>query len=140
MSRQRHDRHLGQAIVEFALAIPVFVLLVFGLLDVGRLVYINNAVAQAAREAARWGSVQSRSQDATSRATIADEAIRSLAAVPAPTATVTCEESGVTGAGCQSGDFLVVNVESQVQMLTPVIGQLVGPMTLSSTARVVIND
>lgn len=140
MSRHCQDRRSGQAIVEFALAIPIFVLLVFGLIDVGRLVYVNNAVAQAAREAARWGSVQSRSADATSQATIADRATGSLTAVPAPTATVTCEESGITGAGCQSGDFLVVSVESQVRMLTPVIGQLVGPMTVSSTARVVIND
>lgn len=134
------DRDHGQALVEFSLAIPIFLLLVFGLIDTGRFVYVNNAVAQAAREAARWGSVQSRSEDATSRATVADRAIGSLAAVPAPTVTVTCEESGLTGAGCQTGDFLVVNVVSQVQMLTPVIGQLVGPMTLSSTARVVIND
>ena len=31
-----------------------------GILDVGRMVYINDAMAQGAREGARWGAVQGR--------------------------------------------------------------------------------
>ena len=51
-------RPLGQALVEFALVLPVFLLIVFGIIDVGRYVYMNNAFNQAAREAARYGSVE----------------------------------------------------------------------------------
>lgn len=48
----------GQALVEFALAIPIFMLLLLGMVEGGRLVAANNAVSQAAREAARLAAVQ----------------------------------------------------------------------------------
>jgi TadE-like protein len=48
----------GQTMVEFALLLPVFMLLLFGLIDGGRLVYENSVVSQAAREAARQASVE----------------------------------------------------------------------------------
>ena len=48
----------GQTLVEFALVLPIFFLLLFGLLDVGRLVYMNSTLSQAAREAARLGAVE----------------------------------------------------------------------------------
>lgn len=131
----------GQAIAEFALAIPIFLLLVFGLLDIGRLVYINNAIAQGAREAARWGSVQGRSGTAAGRASIAAYARASMAAVPTPTVTVSCVDgAGTTVSDCGSNDILVVRVSSPVAMFTPVIGQLVGPLTTATTSQVVVNQ
>lgn len=53
-----HRRHTGQALVEFALVLPVFLLVLFGLIDVGRYVYMNSTLSQAAREGARVGAVQ----------------------------------------------------------------------------------
>lgn len=46
---------LGQAMVEFALVIPLIVLMVMGIFDLGRAVYAYNVVASAAREGARFG-------------------------------------------------------------------------------------
>ncbi len=51
-------RRGGQTLVEFALLLPVFVLLLFAVIDGGRLVYENSVVSQAAREAARQASVE----------------------------------------------------------------------------------
>lgn len=48
----------GQNLVEFALVLPIFLLLVFGMIDVGRLVYMNSTLSQAAREGARVASVE----------------------------------------------------------------------------------
>ena len=48
----------GQSMVEFALVLPIFLLMLFGLVDMGRLVYANTTMSQAAREAARVASVQ----------------------------------------------------------------------------------
>ena len=48
----------GQALVEFALVFPIFMLMLFGLIDVGRLVYTNSAVSQAAREGARLAAAE----------------------------------------------------------------------------------
>lgn len=48
----------GQALVEFALVIPIFLLCFFGLVDGARAVYTWNALSQAAREGARLASVE----------------------------------------------------------------------------------
>lgn len=47
----------GQALVEFALAFMVFMVFIFGIVDVGRGIYQFNAASQAAREIARVTSV-----------------------------------------------------------------------------------
>lgn len=52
---QRQPR--GQALVEFALALPILILLLLGIFDLGRAVYAFNTVNNAAREAARLGIV-----------------------------------------------------------------------------------
>jgi Flp pilus assembly protein TadG len=51
-------RHRGQGLVEFSLVIVPFLLILFGIIDVGRLVYLNSTLSQAAREGARLGSVE----------------------------------------------------------------------------------
>jgi hypothetical protein len=48
----------GQSLVEFALILPFFLLIIFGLVDMGRAVYLNSTLSQAAREAARLVSVE----------------------------------------------------------------------------------
>jgi Flp pilus assembly protein TadG len=46
----------GQSLVEFALSSVVLLLLVGGLVDIGRAIYISEAVSNAAREGARHGA------------------------------------------------------------------------------------
>ena len=43
--------------VEFALIFPIFILLLVGMFDLGRVVWVNNTLATAAREAARYAIV-----------------------------------------------------------------------------------
>ena len=52
MRRDRRDER-GQAMVEFSLAIIVFLVLMMGVFDFGRAIYQYNGVSQAAREIAR---------------------------------------------------------------------------------------
>jgi Flp pilus assembly protein TadG len=47
----------GQSLVEFALVLPVILLLAFGFIDVGRLVFDYNTLTNAARQAARVAAV-----------------------------------------------------------------------------------
>ena len=49
-------KHEGQAAVELALILPVLLLILMGLLDLGRLFYFEEALANAAREGARYGA------------------------------------------------------------------------------------
>jgi hypothetical protein len=52
MRRDRRDER-GQALVEFSLAIIIFLVLMMGVFDFGRAIYQYNGVSQAAREIAR---------------------------------------------------------------------------------------
>ncbi len=54
MARRRDE---GQGVVEFALILPLFVVLVVGLLDVARAVWQENTLAFAAREGTRYAIV-----------------------------------------------------------------------------------
>ena len=56
--KTRHSR--GQALVEFALVFPVFMLILFGVIEVARFVYTDSALSQAAREGARLAAVEAR--------------------------------------------------------------------------------
>jgi Flp pilus assembly protein TadG len=58
VSARRDLADTGQSLVEFALLLPLFVLLLFAVLDGGRLIYLNSVVSQAAREAARVAAVE----------------------------------------------------------------------------------
>lgn len=52
-ARLGSERARGQALVEFSLMLIPFLFLLMGSVDLGRGIYVNNAVAQAAREIAR---------------------------------------------------------------------------------------
>lgn len=55
---RRHHRDDGaQALVEFALVLPLFLLMVFGLIDLARAVWMENTLAFAAREGTRYAIV-----------------------------------------------------------------------------------
>jgi Flp pilus assembly protein TadG len=58
LERARQGRRIGQkgqSLVEFALSSVVLLLLVGGLVDIGRAIYITEALSNAAREGARHG-------------------------------------------------------------------------------------
>lgn len=47
----------GQALVEFSVIVTIFIVLVFAVFDFGRVIWANNSLANAAREAARFAIV-----------------------------------------------------------------------------------
>jgi Flp pilus assembly protein TadG len=53
----RRSKQRGQAMVEFALIFPIFILLLVGLFDLGRVIWVNDTLATASREAARYAIV-----------------------------------------------------------------------------------
>ena len=50
-------RENGVAAVEFALILPVLMLILFGILNYGILLYDQAVITNAAREGARWGAI-----------------------------------------------------------------------------------
>jgi Flp pilus assembly protein TadG len=57
MKRFLHSPQRGQSLVEFALIIPVFLLLTVMIFDFGRAVYYYSTIHNAAREGARYGVI-----------------------------------------------------------------------------------
>jgi hypothetical protein len=53
----------AQAVVEFMLALPVLLMLLYGIIEVGRLIFIFSSVANASRQAARYGSASGKIND-----------------------------------------------------------------------------
>jgi Flp pilus assembly protein TadG len=55
-SRNRQQKQLGQGVLEFALALPIMLVVIMAIVDLGRMMITYTAVASASREAARYGA------------------------------------------------------------------------------------
>ena len=58
-------KNAAQAIVEFAIVLPILLLLLYGLLEAGRLLFMYSTVVTASRQAARYGSATGQGGDYT---------------------------------------------------------------------------
>ena len=52
-----HKRQEGQSVVEFALVLPIFILLLMGMIEFGRIWMTMNVLSSASREGARIAAV-----------------------------------------------------------------------------------
>lgn len=149
MSRiRRRPRSRGQALAEFALTLPIFLILVFGMLDVGRAVYTYNTLTNAAREGARFAIVN---QDETS---IADRTRQIAVGVgvdmtdpnlvafykkgPAEDVETNAACDGSTASPITVGCVVVVKPRTTWQAITPLIGGLIGPITMQARSELPI--
>jgi Flp pilus assembly protein TadG len=152
----RRDRTRGQALVEFAVIIPVFMLLLFGLLDFGRVIFAQQTITQDAREGARAGLVAAldTTVNNSSYAKIRTAALAMAPGVALTSANITglagaCPSplpaDSVSGATCFFPDGVtctdstnpprvVVKISIAVPLLTPIISNLVGG-TITPTAQ-----
>jgi len=55
-TKNHRSRSRGQAITEFGLALPILMLVVVGLFEVGRAVFMHSSVTNASREAVRYAT------------------------------------------------------------------------------------
>jgi hypothetical protein len=127
------------------MVVPVFLVALFGIVDAGRYFYVAISFNEAAREGARFGSVEEWAfacPDGTSprdRETCSVAATRnSLVGVPA--AFVIEVECGT----CRPGDLLSVTVQTPdigpdaYRFLAPVFGSVVVPPPITGQATVTI--
>jgi hypothetical protein len=62
---RKDSKLLGQGLTEFALAIPILLLILLGVIEMGRLLFFYSSVASASREAARYGAAVDNFSDCT---------------------------------------------------------------------------
>ena len=132
----------GQALVEFAIVLPVIVVIILALLDLGRAIYSYNTLAQASRQAARTAIVNQVTSDVQNQA-IASGATLGLAAsnvdVCFKTATSTQTDCSSTTNNCAQatrtiGCLAIVRTHIAYAPMTPVVSILFSTINLSSTS------
>jgi hypothetical protein len=130
MARSRR-RERGQGLTEFALIFPVFILLLVLVFDFGRAIYAHHTISNAARAGARVAIV-----DQTVAAIKAKALDQTVGLNPdditVPDPEFGCPIGGPTGPlkiGCEAE----VTVEYAYHPLTPIVGGIIGPMTMSAT-------
>lgn len=115
----------GQSLVEFALVLPVLTLLVFGIIDYGRLFNEFLVISHASREGARAGIVSAATLSAVSTAV--------KSAAPNRTLTIAMNPSTPV-----RGNPVTVTVSSRLTLLTPVSTLFTKnpfPVTAATTMR-----
>jgi Flp pilus assembly protein TadG len=121
----------GQALIEFALIIPILILLVIGLFDLGTAVYTRNVIANAAREGARTGIILGNNYSA----------VRTQVQRTAPGLSSSNLRIDILPALESQREFskpITVTVTYTYTAITPLIGRIVGnggrlPLTATSS-------
>ena len=146
MIRARSRGGRGQALVEFALVLPLLLLFIFGVIDAGRLIFTYNTVANSARSAARVAIVNQSTAGTNTCDTTSPTAwpvgcgvVAGLALSLDPSAVDVTYRNPTDTAACTTleiGCIAVVEVTGHFQPLTPIIGQFLGAMDVSSTSKI----
>jgi Flp pilus assembly protein TadG len=131
----------GQALVEFALVLPIVVLLVFALFDAGRAVWYYAELTNAARVGARVAMVN-QSNDASCNPS-ADRTFKCAAAQQAVgmgIASASIPDLSITGTDCAvfGSCAVTVSVSYPYVPVTPVISQIIGPLSLTASSTMTI--
>jgi Flp pilus assembly protein TadG len=107
----------GQSVVEFSIAVTVFLMLLMAVFDFGRGIYMYNGVSQAAREVARTASVHQGKTDwsAEAKSTIATQkGLVPGLALPLWTCVASTDASNAAGTSgeCDEGSYVVVTARA----------------------------
>lgn len=143
--RSRQDGGGGQSLVEFALILPVFLLLLFGVIDGGRVIFAYNQMSQVTRDVSRVASTSCfRTTPACDKSSgpIATSIASQAAGYQAPVSwTVSCLNPATravrTNTGtdnCTPGDLVQVSIASTMTLLTPIASSF-GPVNLGSQTQ-----
>ena len=126
-TRIARPRRRGLSIVETALAIPIFLLLIFGIVDIGRVLFAHMTLQHAVREAGRF-AVTGRSLPGSGGShprldSIAQVVVDNSVPFPLTTSDVQISSaSGGSGSPGGPGDRVTIALSYPVHLLTPLIG------------------
>jgi len=141
---RRRARGRGQALAEFALILPITLLLLLAVFDLGRAVFLYNGLTNAAREGARLAIVNQdvtlvgqRIQATTFGGPVsnlgASDLVRYHRSTPNadPLANAECTAISV---GC----IAVVTPESSWSLITPIFSSIIGPINFEARSELPI--
>lgn len=110
------EREDGQAMVEFALILPILFLLLSGILDFGWIFGNHLLASNAGREAARYTAIHYYDSKTDDDRAIAEGIVTNIAP----------SLDNVTVGLQQTGDMVTVTIQSDIPVLTPFISVVLG--------------
>jgi hypothetical protein len=136
VARRKGKGEGGQTLVEFTLVLPIFVLVMFAIVDFGLAFHAWITVTNAAREGARVGAVRATNADIEQRVRDTAQTLDQANLSVAPS----CPPSPACPG--QPGGSVVVDVSYRYSLITPLAdllnlvsgGTIPSTLTLSSTA------
>ncbi len=151
---RRHDRtkSRGQSLVEFALVVPILLLIFAGAADMGRIFYTFVAIENAAKEGALYGARYPLCDNSSTVCPdprnvvwrVRSETTNVVAPGALTIAPALCldQTTGVAHADlrdCAPGDTYQVTTSTPFSLITPLLNNVVGPnFTLASTSRATV--
>ncbi len=131
MNTKVKSKTRAQSMVEMALILPVLLLILFGLIEFGRALFIYTVVSNAAREGARQGLVAP-----TDQVLIREAAYSRAILIPTNTLTIDISYDGGEASVpphtplLKGQDRVVVQVTYQFSMITPIISSIFPPIDI----------
>ena len=149
MRLRRRRRSRGQSLVEFALILPLLMLFLAAVLDLGRIFYANISLLNAAREGAFQAAKtpdsfipgadcdENPTADNMIVCRVQLESMGSMVTVDAADIALECSATGCPPA---AGSTVTVKVEGSFTLLTPLLGTIFGgqtiPLEASATTQI----
>jgi Flp pilus assembly protein TadG len=136
----------GQSLAEFALILPVMLLIIFGMIDMGRAVFMFNTLSESARHANRLAIVDQRLTEIRNRAIAAgpglgltaadiDVCFKTYDSTQRNCAQPNTDRCVASGAPYQREHCLaIVTTRKAFTPMTPIISTIVPTITLTSTS------
>jgi Flp pilus assembly protein TadG len=130
----RDKKRAGTTLVEFAVVIPIFLLFVFGLIEVGRAFMVTHVLTNAARAGCRQGILES---SATSDVNATVSSLLTAQGIKGATTTVTVNGVVADVSTAKPSDDITVKVSAPVSSITwvPVNKWLQGSITGQYTLK-----
>lgn len=162
--RPRHQRRYGQALLEFALAAPILLFLVMGILDFGRVIFAYAMASNSIRSALRNAEVLGYSPSPTYLDTdTMNQTVRKVLFVNEQTVTIRyiksdgtyteitkCEwdaantqltACSINDSNLANGDLLSIQSDVRINFITPLVNRLVPNVTLNFEGqRTIVKD
>lgn len=140
----------GQSAVEFALAVPTFLLMIFLVMDFGRLFFVQANVQQAVLEGARYASMGTHQSGTNSGTGLPYTRVQSIQSYVQQQAAVSMGlgatlssvqvSSTLGGAGSAGGpqDIEIISMTTTLPLITPLVSRFFpgGQYTFTATATV----
>jgi Flp pilus assembly protein TadG len=141
---RRFGAHRGQAMVEFILVAPLYFLLIFAVMDFGRMFFVQMNLQQAVQEAARYASTGNHMNDPNNpgqtlsriNSIIAD--VQQMAIGASISNVQISSVGGGAGSAGGPGDTVTVSLTTNLPLMTPLVSAFFpnGAYTFTSSATV----